>query len=124
MHDTDDLQLRHATGVFNLVCTLHAAADKLEAERDRGLCDWLATTWERFNLLLGRRSPLREYTREQKYGRQASLKIRLPVPKSRWHVLVTLCYSHDFQQLVAMYARNSSGQWRRMHHTFRQAPQN
>ena len=65
MHDTDDLQLRHATGVFNLVCTLHAAADKLEAERDRGLCDWLATTWERFNLLLGRRSPLREYPRAE-----------------------------------------------------------
>ena len=55
------LQLRYATGVFNLVCTLHAAADKLEAERDRRLCDWLATTWERFNLLLGRRSPFRDY---------------------------------------------------------------
>ena len=63
--DTDDLLLRHETGVFNLVCTLHAAADKLEAERDRGLCDWLATTWERFNLLLGRRSPLREYPRAE-----------------------------------------------------------
>ena len=36
----------------------------------------------------------------------ASLKIRFPVPKMRWHVLITLCYSHDFQQLVAMYARN------------------
>ena len=63
--DTDDLLLRHETGVFNLVCTLHAAADKLEAERVRGLCDWLAMTWERFFLLLGRRSPLRDYPRAE-----------------------------------------------------------
>jgi hypothetical protein len=63
--NTDDLELRHATGVFNLVCTLHAAADKFEAERVRGLCDWLATTWERFFLLLGRRSPLRDYPRAE-----------------------------------------------------------
>ena len=35
-HDTDDFPLRLATGVFNLVCALHAAADGSEVESDRG----------------------------------------------------------------------------------------
>ncbi len=38
------LQLRYATGVFNLVCgALRAAADISEAESDRRLRGWLAS---------------------------------------------------------------------------------
>ena len=69
-HDTDDLQLRHATGVFNLVWALHAAADGSEVESDRGLHGCLVTIGERFFILSGRHSPPGN-TREKKSGRQS-----------------------------------------------------
>jgi len=56
----------HATGVFNLVCALHAAADISDVESDQcGLRGWLVTTWEPFFRLPGRHSPLREYPRAE-----------------------------------------------------------
>ena len=64
-HDTDDLPLRLATGVFNLVCALHAAADGSEVESNRALHGCLVTIWERFFLLSGRHSPRWEYPREE-----------------------------------------------------------
>ena len=64
------LQLRYATGVFNLVCgALRAPADISEAESDRRLRGWLANDLR--TLLPSPRpaSRLRK-TREQKSGRQ------------------------------------------------------
>ena len=69
-HDTDDLPLRLATGVFNLVCALHAAADVSEVESDRGLRDCLVTIVERLFILSGRHPPPGN-TREKKSGRQS-----------------------------------------------------
>jgi hypothetical protein len=65
-HDTEDLPLRLATGVFNLVCALHAAADGSEVASTRGLHGWLtAAICERFFLPSGRHSPRWEYPREE-----------------------------------------------------------
>ena len=69
-HDTDDLPLRLATGVFNLVCALHAAADRSEVESDRELHGCLVTIWERLFILSGRHCPPGN-TREKKSGRQS-----------------------------------------------------
>ena len=69
-HDTDDLPLRLATGVFNLVCALHAAADGSEVESDRELHGCLVTIWERLFILSGRHCPPGN-TREKKSGRQS-----------------------------------------------------
>ena len=69
-HDTDDLPLRLATGVFNLVCALHAAADVSEVESDRGLRDCLVTIVERLFILSARHPPPGN-TREKKSGRQS-----------------------------------------------------
>jgi hypothetical protein len=63
--ETDDLPIRLATCVFNLVCALHAAADGSEVESNRGLHGCLVTVWERFFLLSGRHSPRWEYPREE-----------------------------------------------------------
>lgn len=68
IHDTDDLPLRLATGVFNLVCALHAAADGSEVESDIGLHGCLVTIGERLFILSGRHSPPGN-TREKKSGR-------------------------------------------------------
>ena len=62
--ETDDLPIRLATSVFNLVCALHAAADGSEVESNRALHGCLVTIWERFFLLSGRHSPRWEYPRE------------------------------------------------------------
>ena len=69
-HDTDDLPLRLATGVFNLVCALHAAADVSEVESDRGLRDCLVTIVERL-FILSAGTPHAANTGEQKSGRQS-----------------------------------------------------
>jgi hypothetical protein len=69
-HDSDDLPLRLAIGVFNLVCALHAAADGSEVESARGLHGCLLSIWERFFILSGRHSPPGN-TREKKSGRQS-----------------------------------------------------
>ena len=63
--ETDDLPLRLATSVFNLVCALHAAADGSVVESDCGLHGCLVTIWDRFFLLSGRHSPRWEYPREK-----------------------------------------------------------
>ena len=63
-HDADDLPLRLATGIFNLVCALHAAADVSEVESIRRLRGCVVMIWERFFLLSGRHSPRWEYPRE------------------------------------------------------------
>ena len=64
-HDTDDLPLRLATGVFNLVCALHAAADVSEVESIRRLRGCVVMISERFFLLSGRHSPCWEYPRAE-----------------------------------------------------------
>ena len=87
-HDTGDLPLRLATGVFNLVCALHAAADGSEVESDLGLHGCRVTIGERLFILSGRQSPPGN-TREKKSAGKASLKIRWPMPKIRWHVMIT-----------------------------------
>ena len=69
-HDTGDLPLRLATGVFNLVCALHAAADGSEVESDSGMHGCLVTIVERFFILSGRHCPPGN-TREKKSGRQS-----------------------------------------------------
>ena len=69
-----------------------------EAESDDGLRGWLAPTRERFFLLPGRHSPLREYPRAEIWQGKASLKIRFPLSKIGWHVQITWCYTDDFQQ--------------------------
>ena len=69
-HDTDDFPLRLATGVFNLVCALHAAADGSEVESDRELHGCLVTISERLFILSGRHSPPGN-TRDKKSGRQS-----------------------------------------------------
>ena len=63
--ETDDLPIRLATCVFNLVCALHAAADGSEVESNRGLHGCLVTIWERFFPLSGGHSPRWEYPREE-----------------------------------------------------------
>ena len=68
--ETDDLPIRLATSVFNLVCALHAAADGSEVESDRGLHGCLVTIGERLFILSGRHSPPGN-TREKKSGRQS-----------------------------------------------------
>ena len=101
MHDTDDFQLRYATGVFNLVCALRAAADISEAESDRRLRGWLANDLR--TLLPSPRpaSPLREDPHESRnLAGKPSLKIRFPMPID-WidftHrvVLLTRCSATD-----------------------------
>ena len=69
-HDTVDLPLRLETGVFNIVCALHAAADGSEVESDRGMHGCLVTIVERFFILSGRHSPPGN-TRGKKSGRQS-----------------------------------------------------
>ena len=64
-HDTVDLPLRLETGVFNIVCALHAAADGSEVESDRELHGCLVTISERLFILSGRHSPRWEYPREE-----------------------------------------------------------
>ena len=81
MHDTDDLQLRYATGVFNLVCALRAAADISEAESDRRLRGWLANDLR--TLLPSPRFafPTQGTPESRNLAGKPSLKIRFPVPK-------------------------------------------
>ena len=81
-HDTDDLPLRLATGVFNLVSALHAAADGSEAESYRGLHGCLVTISERFFLLSGRHSPRWEYPREEIWEAKRRWKSVCPCRKS------------------------------------------
>jgi hypothetical protein len=64
-HDADEFGLLLATGIFNLVCALHAAADVSEVESKRTLRGWVVTIWERFLLLSGRHSPRCEYPRAE-----------------------------------------------------------
>ena len=82
-------------------------------ESDRGLHGCLVTIWERFFLLSGRHSPRWEPERRN-LGGKASLKIRLPMPKIRWHVMITLQYSNRFQRrsLLVGDARSGHGQSR------------
>jgi hypothetical protein len=87
--ETDDLPLRLATSVFNLVCALHAAADGSVVESECGLHGCLVTIWDRFFLLSGRHAPRCEPERRN-LGGKASLKNRLPMPKIGWHVMITL----------------------------------
>ena len=82
-------------------------------ESDRGLHGCLVTIWERFFLLSGRHSPRWEPERRN-LGGKASLKIRLPMPKIGWHVMITLQYSNRFQRrsLLVGDARSGHGQSR------------
>ena len=64
-HDADDLPLRLATGIFSLVCALHAAADVSEVESIRRLRGCVVMISERFFLLSGRHSPCWEYPRAE-----------------------------------------------------------
>jgi hypothetical protein len=81
LHDTDDLQLRYATGVFNLVCALRAAAAILEAESDQCLPGWLANDLE--TLLPSPRPafPTQGTPKSRNLAGKPSLTIRFPVPK-------------------------------------------
>ena len=81
-HDTDDLPLRLATGVFSLVSALHAAADGSEAESYRGLHGCLVTISERFFLLSGRHSPRWEYPREEIWEAKRRWKSVCPCRRS------------------------------------------
>ena len=47
-HDADDLPLRLASGIFSLVCALHAAADVSEVESIRRLRGCVVMIWDRF----------------------------------------------------------------------------
>jgi hypothetical protein len=87
-HDTDDLPLRLATGVFNLVCALHAAADGSEVESDRGLHGCLVTIGNACSFSRAGIPHLGTPERRNLAGK-ASLKIRWPMPKIGWHVMIT-----------------------------------
>ena len=91
--ETDDLPIRLATSVFNLVCALHAAADGSEVESDRGLHGCLVTIGERLFILSGQHSPPGN-TREKKSGTQSVAENPLAHSEDRM-----ACNDH-FAQLI------------------------
>ena len=111
--ETDDLPIRLATSVFNLVCALHAAADGSEVESDRGLHGCLVTIGERFFILSGRHSPPGN-TREKKSGRQSVAENPLARAEDRMacndHFTLLKCFSATL--LAVGDARSGHGQSR------------
>ena len=105
-HDTEDLPLRLATGVFNLGMRTTRGGRRIGG-REYTWAARLAHGSDLRTLLpsLGQAFPTLGIPERRILGGKASLEIRVLIPTIGWDVLITLHYSNGFQRRPLLSAR-------------------